>query len=50
MLIKDLADYSMNRHFPETADVKNRYLAFFAAVCNEQSSLFANWMTIGFIK
>jgi uncharacterized protein YdiU (UPF0061 family) len=32
MLIKDLADYSINRHFPETADVENPYLAFFAAV------------------
>jgi len=42
-LIKDLADYSINRHFPETADVENPYLAFFAAVCNEQASLVANW-------
>ena len=48
-LIKDLADYSINRHFPETADVENPYLAFFAAVCNEQASLVANWMSIGFI-
>ena len=49
MLIKDLADYSINRHFPETAEVENPYLAFFAAVCNEQASLVANWMSIGFI-
>ena len=48
-LIKDLADYSINRHFPETAEVENPYLAFFAAVCNEQASLVANWMSIGFI-
>ena len=48
-LIKDLTDYSINRHFPETADVENPYLAFFAAVCNEQASLVANWMSIGFI-
>jgi len=48
-LIKDLADYSISRHFPETADVENPYLAFFAAVCNEQASLVANWMSIGFI-
>lgn len=48
-LIKDLADYSINRHFPETAEVENHYLAFFAAVCNEQASLVANWMSIGFI-
>ena len=49
MLIKDLADYSIKRHFPETAEVENPYLAFFAAVCNEQASLVANWMSIGFI-
>ena len=49
MLIKDLADYSINRHFPEAAEVENPYLAFFAAVCNEQASLVANWMSIGFI-
>ena len=48
-LIRDLADYSINRHFPETAAVENPYLAFFAAVCNEQASLVANWMSIGFI-
>ena len=48
-LIKDLADYSISRHFPETSDVENPYLAFFAAVCNEQASLVANWMSIGFI-
>ena len=48
-VIKKLADYSINRHFPETADVENPYLAFFAAVCNEQASLVASWMTVGFI-
>ena len=47
--IKELAEYSINRHYPEVADVDNPYLAFFAAVCNEQASLIANWMTIGFI-
>ena len=48
-LIKKLADYSISRHFPDTADVKNPYLALFAAICNQQSSLIANWMSIGFI-
>ena len=48
-VIKKLADYSINRHFPETADVENPYLAFFAAVCNEQASLVAKWMSIGFV-
>ena len=48
-MLKQLADYSINRHYPETADVENPYLAFFAAVCNKQASLIANWMSVGFI-
>ena len=47
--IKKLADYSINRHYPEVAEIDNPYLAFFAAVCNEQASLIANWMAVGFI-
>ena len=44
--IKDLAiayDYIPKDHH-NTSD-----LAFFAAVCNEQASLIANWMSVGFI-
>ena len=48
-LIKKLTDYSIARHFPDTANVENPYLAFFAAVCNQQASLIANWMSVGFI-
>ena len=48
-VVKDLADYSISRHFPDTARLDNPYLAFFAAVCNEQASLVASWMTVGFI-
>jgi len=48
-LIKKLTDYSIARHFPDTANVENPYLAFFAAVCNQQALLIANWMSVGFI-
>ena len=48
-VVKDLADYSISRHYPDTARLDNPYLAFFAAVCNEQASLVASWMTVGFI-
>ncbi len=47
--IKDLADYSIKRHYPEVSQIDNPYLAFFTAVCNEQASLIANWMSVGFI-
>jgi uncharacterized protein YdiU (UPF0061 family) len=47
--IKKLADYSIARHYPDTVKVENSYLAFFAGICNEQASLIANWMSVGFI-
>ena len=47
--VRELADYSIARHYPETADAENPYLAFFAAVSDAQAALVAGWMTIGFI-
>ena len=47
--IRQLADYSIQRHYPETANAENPYLAFFAAVADAQASLVARWMGIGFI-
>ncbi len=47
--VRDLADYAIARHYPDTADAENPYLAFFRAVCDAQSALVANWMNIGFI-
>jgi len=47
--VRKLADYAIERHYPETADAKNPYLAFFAAVTDAQAALIARWMNIGFI-
>lgn len=47
--VRALADYCIERHYPETADAENPYLAFFAAVADAQASLVARWMNIGFI-
>jgi len=47
--IRQLADYAIQRHYPETADAENPYLAFFVAVADAQASLVARWMGIGFI-
>ena len=47
--VRELADYAIARHYPETADAENQYLAFFAAVADAQASLVAGWMNIGFI-
>ena len=37
------------RHYPDTADAENHYLAFFDAVADSQAALVAHWMSIGFI-
>lgn len=47
--VRALADYAIARHYPETADAENPYLAFFDAVSDAQAALVARWMNIGFI-
>jgi uncharacterized protein YdiU (UPF0061 family) len=47
--IRKLADYTIERHYPDTADAEKPYLAFFAAVADAQAALVAGWMNIGFI-
>ena len=47
--LRELADYSIARHYPDIADAENPYLAFFEAVTDAQASLVARWMNIGFI-
>ena len=47
--VRALADYAIARHYPDTADAENPYLAFFAAVTNAQAALVARWMNVGFI-
>ena len=47
--VRELADYAIQRHYPDTADAENPYLAFFAAVADAQAALVARWMNIGFI-
>ncbi len=47
--IRTLADYVIDRHFPETATAANRYLALYQAVVARQAALIARWMQLGFI-
>ena len=48
--LKLLTDYAINRHFP---NIKNdddfRYQIFLKLVCENQASLIAKWMHVGFI-
>ncbi|QXE03213.1 YdiU family protein [Terribacillus sp. DMT04] len=44
-----LADYSIERHYPELVEKSDRYLRFFQAVVDRQASLLAQWVSVGFI-
>jgi uncharacterized protein YdiU (UPF0061 family) len=47
--LKKLADYTRDRHFPETADAARPYLAFLEQVIQRQAALIAQWMLVGFV-
>ena len=47
--LRVLADYTINRHYPELSEVPNRYLEFFRAVLDRQAALIARWQLVGFI-
>lgn len=44
-----LADYAINRHFPEIEAVENRYLLLLEEVMKRQAALIAKWQLVGFI-
>jgi uncharacterized protein YdiU (UPF0061 family) len=47
--IKILADYTIDRHYPDVAAAENAYLALLHNVIQRQASLVAQWMLVGFI-
>ena len=47
--VKALADYVIERNYPEVADAQNPYSALLEAVVLRQASLIAQWMQFGFI-
>lgn len=47
--LRVLADYAIDRHFPEVAGAPNRYLEFYRAVLDRQAALIARWQLVGFI-
>jgi len=44
-----LADYVIERHFPELTGSDNRYLSLFEVVAMRQAKLIAQWLGVGFI-
>ena len=47
--VKQLADYTIKRHFPELSESKNPYLGLLCEVRDLQATLIAQWMNLGFI-
>ncbi|HQT63528.1 MAG: hypothetical protein B7Z75_07255 [Acidocella sp. 20-57-95] len=47
--LKILADYVIDRHYPETRDAERPYLALLQAVSAAQAKLIAQWLHVGFI-
>ena len=47
--VKTLADFVINRHYPELCDDENPYLALLQAVADRQAELIVKWMQYGFI-
>ncbi|WP_424765831.1 protein adenylyltransferase SelO [Paenibacillus sp. sgz302251] len=47
--LQDLADYTLQRHFPEVGADENRYLFLLQEVIKRQAVLIAKWQLVGFI-
>jgi uncharacterized protein YdiU (UPF0061 family) len=47
--VRRLADYVIERHYPELKGHANPYLALLERVCDKQAALVASWMHVGFI-
>jgi serine/tyrosine/threonine adenylyltransferase len=47
--LRALADYTLQRHFPQVGSEENRYLVLLQEVIKRQAALIARWQLIGFI-
>jgi uncharacterized protein YdiU (UPF0061 family) len=47
--IRTLADYVIDRHYPQAREAENPYLAMLTMVAERQARLIARWLSIGFI-
>ena len=47
--VRQLADYVIDRHYPELKGQANPYLSLLERVCDKQAALVAGWMHVGFI-
>ncbi len=47
--VKTLADYAIERHYPELKESDNKYLSLLTKVIDVQSRLVAKWVSVGFV-
>jgi protein adenylyltransferase len=47
--VRRLADYVIDRHYPDLKDSPNIYLRLLERVCERQAALTASWMHVGFV-
>lgn len=47
--LKAMAEYTINRHFPNIKDDENPYTSLLEEVIKSQASLISNWQLVGFI-
>ncbi|AQS37908.1 hypothetical protein Sps_02756 [Shewanella psychrophila] len=47
--VKQLADYAIERHYPQLKTSQQPYLDFLCAVCDKQADLVARWLLVGFV-
>ncbi|WP_026564396.1 protein adenylyltransferase SelO [Bacillus sp. UNC41MFS5] len=47
--LRALADYTIERHYPDVDTDESRYLALFREVIKQQASLVSKWQLVGFI-
>ena len=47
--VKQLADYVIEKSYPQSVENENPYVAFLRAVVERQAALIAQWMQLGFI-
>jgi uncharacterized protein YdiU (UPF0061 family) len=47
--LRVLADYAIDRHYPELAGAPHRHLELLRAVADRQAALVAHWQLVGFI-
>lgn len=47
--LKELADYTIERHFPHLMEERSKYILFLKEVIKRQAELVAKWQLVGFI-